>query len=589
PRRYMNLGITAPESDLKAVLGLLSKSLTKDVASAKTSGKLKFDMKIEGILSDSLIPGVTINFDLSNGSVQYPKLPKPITALNLNGTVTEKRLDLKHFGAALGTNKVDGSLIVEDYNRKKINLTLFSQLNLAEVGQYYPLEQGTSVSGAVTSDIRVSAVLSDMKSAKASGKAEFKNVSARTAKMKTPVTNLNGQLLFNNERVELKNLSMLLGDSDIQLDGYAEQYLRVVFSDTTGKGKKPFFSAALRSKNLNLDKLLPEDSTKKAAPTAPKKREQLPNVDGQFSVDIASMTMNKITMKDVKGTVRLQNKVLDLSGLGMSVFSGRIGLAGDINLKDINRPLFNLDVDVKELSVPTMFAELPSLDKLAGVGKYMDGNVSLKSKLNGHLNDTLGLDLPSFMANGNFQMQQGKLAGMPMQQSIASALNADNLKSFNFKDWSNVFEVKNGRLFINNLKLNIDGTEVSASGSQGLDKSVDYKLKVNLPKSAQAGLQKAIGNFGANLLTDKSGKIPVELLVGGTFTSPKVSLDKQALISNAKASIVSELTGKVTGKKDSTAAAGVETAKKQVEEKVQKETKKLEDKAKNKLKKLFGK
>ncbi|NTW50851.1 MAG: AsmA family protein, partial [Chlorobiales bacterium] len=50
PRRYMNLGITAPESDLKAVLGLLSKSLTKDVASAKTSGKLKFDMKIEGIL-----------------------------------------------------------------------------------------------------------------------------------------------------------------------------------------------------------------------------------------------------------------------------------------------------------------------------------------------------------------------------------------------------------------------------------------------------------------------------------------------------------------------------------------------------------
>ncbi|NTV47365.1 MAG: AsmA family protein, partial [Chlorobiales bacterium] len=349
PRRYLNIGITAPESDLKDVLGLLSKSITKDVTSAKTSGKLKFDMKIVGILSDTLIPGFTMNFDLTNGSVQYPKLPRPITGLDLSGTVTEKRLDLKHFRASLGSNKVDGSLIVEDYNRKKINLNLFSQLNLAEVGQYYPLEAGTSVAGTVNSDLHVSAVLADMKSARASGKAEFKNVSARTAKMKTPVTNLNGQLLLNNERVEIKGLSMLLGDSDIQIDGYAEQYLRVVFSDSTSKGKKPFVSGSLRSKNLNIDKLLPEDSTKKVASTAPKKREQLPNVDGQFSVDIASMTVNKITMKDVKGTVKLQIKVLDLSGLGMSVFNGRVGLAGDINLKDINQPIFNLDVDVKEL------------------------------------------------------------------------------------------------------------------------------------------------------------------------------------------------------------------------------------------------
>ncbi|NTW50416.1 MAG: hypothetical protein HGB19_11940, partial [Chlorobiales bacterium] len=71
-------------------------------------------------------------------------------------------------------------------------------------------------------------------------------------------------------------------------------------------------------------------------------------------------------------------------------------------------------------------------------------------------------------------------------------------------------------------------------------------------------------------------------------------------ISNAKASVISELTGKITGKKDSTAAAGVETMKMQAQEKVQEqqkaveqkaqqETKKIEEKAKDKLKKLFGK
>lgn len=584
-RMYVDLHFHAPKSDLKSALSLLSKDLTKDISQAKTSGSFSFDLDLVGTLSDSLLPNYNMAFQLTDGSIQYPSLPKPITNLQLAGKVDNTMFELSSFKANLGSNNVDGAVSLKNFEYPYINMRLNANLNLGELSQFYPLEKGTSLSGFVRSNIQASGLIKQPKKIKASGTAQFTKVGFSSPEMQTPLQNLQGSLELSNDRLEIRDLSMQLGKSDLLLNGYATNYLNLVLEDS-GSTQTPYIFSSLSSNTLDVDELLPPDTSqtaKKEQTETQTKREQLPDVNAKMTVAIKSLTVNSINMQNAKGSVLLQNKILDLSGLSLDMFGGNATLNGKINLKDINQPKFNLSTSLNKLNVAKMFKEIPSLDKFAGLGNYLNAELNLNSDMNGKLNDTLGLDLPSFLANGDFKMPFGKLSGMPVQKKIASALNNDKYETVSFKNWQHHFNVKNGRVYVSGLKLNVDGTEVMADGSQGIDNTMDYKVQLKLPASATSGLKKSIGTIGANLLTDKSGKVPVELIVKGTMNDPKIILNKDALISNATKNVVDPIKKEVKEKVEEKK----EEVKKEIEKKVDSEKKKLEEKAKKSLKKLF--
>ncbi len=582
----LDLHLHAPTSDLKSALSLLSKDLTKDISDAKTSGSFSFDLDLVGTLSDSLLPDYNLTFNLEDGRIQYPSLPKPITNLQLNGTVKNTSFELSQFMATLGSNGVEGTLKVQNFENPYLNIRLNTKLNLSEILEFYPLEKGTSLSGFLSSNLKASGLINNPQKIKATGTAQFSKVGFNSPGMQTPLKNLQGSLELSNNRLEIRDLSMQLGQSDLQLNGYTTNYLNLVLDQPQNKNT-PYIYSSLSSKTLNLDELLPPDTaqTKREQPNAtPQKREQLPDINAKLNVAIQSLTINGINAKQAKGTVLLQNKILDLSGLSLMMFGGKASMNGKITLKDINKPKFDLNVSLKSLQVSNMFKEIPSLDKFAGLGNYLSAELSLNSSMKGKLNDTLGLDLPSFLANGDFKMPFGKLSGMPVQKNIAKALKNDKLKSVSFKNWKHRFNIKNGRVYVNDLSLNVDDTEVRADGSQGIDNSLDYKVQLKLPKSATKGLQKSIGSLGTKLVTDKSGKVPVDLLVKGTLTDPKITLNKDALISNAAKNVIEPLKQEVKTKAEKKA----DKLKKDIQKKVDENKKKLEKETKKSLKKLFN-
>jgi len=94
---------------------------------------------------------------------------------------------------------------------------------------------------------------------------------------------------------------------------------------------------------------------------------------------------------------------------------------------------------------------------------------------------------------------------------------------------------------------------MNLSGTTGLDQTIDYAGKVKLPSS--------LGSY-ANLST-------VDLKIGGTFTSPKVSLDTKSMANQAVKAVENQALNKL-GKKlglDSVASANKDSIKKKVTEK----------------------
>jgi V/A-type H+-transporting ATPase subunit D len=121
------------------------------------------------------------------------------------------------------------------------------------------------------------------------------------------------------------------------------------------------------------------------------------------------------------------------------------------------------------------------------------------------------------------------------------------------KDMTLEFTIKDGRVETKPFDIKMGDYNLNLSGSTGLDQTIDYTGKIKLPASA--------GNI-SKLMT-------LDLKIGGSFTSPKVSVDTKSMASQAVEAVADEAISKLGQKLglDSAATANKDSVKQKVTEK----------------------
>jgi hypothetical protein len=168
--------------------------------------------------------------------------------------------------------------------------------------------------------------------------------------------------------------------------------------------------------------------------------------------------------------------------------------------------------------------------------------------------------------DGSLSTTDLSLSGVKAIDGIADALKQPNLKNLKAKDMKLDFTIKDGRVATKPFDIKMGDYTLNLSGTTGLDQSIDYSGKVKLPASVSS--------------TTKLSS--VDLKIGGSFTSPKVSLDTKSMANQALQNVASEAASKIGQKLglDSTITANKDSVKQKVKEKV---TKKALDFLKKKL------
>ena len=110
---------------------------------------------------------------------------------------------------------------------------------------------------------------------------------------------------------------------------------------------------------------------------------------------------------------------------------------------------------------------------------------------------------------------------------MADALGNDKLRKIEAKDVKIRFEIRDGRVNTSPFDLKIGDVNVNLSGSTGLDQTIDYQAKVAIP--------------GGGVLQN------VAVNIGGTFTSPKITLGVKEAVQEAVTNVVNEQIQKLTG------------------------------------------
>ncbi|MDE5851263.1 MAG: AsmA family protein, partial [Alistipes sp.] len=255
------------------------------------------------------------------------------------------------------------------------------------------------------------------------------------------------------------------------------------------------------------------------------------NLNLSLSTELHKILFQKMTIAGLTGKMGVANGTLSLDGLKMRLFDGTVAASGSYSTAaNPQRPQLKLAADIAGASFSKTFEELELIQKLVPIFAKTGGDYSMSLDLTTALDSTMSPELQSLNASGEIRSANIHVQNIGAFDALAKALNNDALKRIEAKDVAIRFAVRDGRITTQPFDLKMGNIKMNLSGTTGLDQTIDYVAKVALPSGATGGV---LQNVNVN--------------IGGTFSSPKITLGVKEAAQEAVKNVVDQQIEKLTG------------------------------------------
>ena len=154
-----DLGFAGKDNSFKSILSLVPGMYSENFSKINTSGSMTFRGGMKGVYNEYSFPSFEVYLQVLDGMFQFPELPKPVTDINLEMTVSNPtdQLDktqvyVSNFHMNVGSNPISGTLLITDLNKISIDTEINGRLDLEELTSIFPIA-GTELRGIL--DMRV--------------------------------------------------------------------------------------------------------------------------------------------------------------------------------------------------------------------------------------------------------------------------------------------------------------------------------------------------------------------------------------------------------------------------------------------------
>lgn len=585
----MDLKLNTNEIGFKEILSLIPTLYTKDFEGLKTDGTATLNAFVKGTMpGDSLVPQFDVAMTVKNAMFRYPSLPAGVDQININATIKNSggNLDLTTvsihpFSFRLAENPFSLTAEVKTpMSDPDFRAEAKGVLNLGMIKQVFPLD-GMELNGIINANMQLSGRLSHIEKeqydkVQAAGTIGLTNMKLKM--MGVPDVEIHKSLFtFTPKYLQLSETTVNIGKNDLTTDCRFENYIGYALKGTTLKG-----SLNVRSNYLNLNDFITNvaadsTATKATTPTteptsntavAPKSIIEVPrNIDFQMDANLKQVLFDKMTFDQMNGKLLVKEGKVEMKNLSMNTLGGSVVMNGYYSTADISKPEMNAGFKLSNLSFAQTYKELDMVQQMAPIFESLKGDFSGEMNVQTLLDATMSPVLTTLQSKGSLSTKEFSLSGVKVIDQIAEAVKKPSLKEMKVKDMTIDFSIKDGRVATKPFDIKLGEYVMNLSGSTGLDQTIDYIGKVKLPAST--------GEFAKLSLID--------LQIGGTFASPRVSLDTKSMTNQTVEAVtdkaISEL-GKKLGL-DSAITANKDSLKQKVTEKA---TEKALDFLKKKLK-----
>jgi hypothetical protein len=555
------------KTDFKSVLSMIPAVYMKDFETITTTGSFTLSGEVKGIFNSKQMPNARVNLTVDNAMFKYPDLPKSVNNINIavrafydGAEFDNTTADVDTFHVEIAGNPFDAELHVKTPESDlQVAAKFAGKIDFNSLRDIVPLDDIT-IAGILECDLALAGRLSTIEQGRyddfdARGSVKLTGLNAAMPSIPTGSVQIaRTQLDFTPRRVNLANFDAVVGNTDISMNGSLENFIPFVFKGSTVRG-----NLNLKSNKIDLNEFMGGEKEEKPAEaktpeeTEPMSVIEVPkNIDFALNVNIGTILFDKLNIANTVGTVLIKDGTVRMQRLGMNLLQGSMTLNGEYNTQNIKAPSVNFAMDIRRFDVESAISSFDILETILPQPQNYAGQVSANLNLTSILDAHMGPIFDTVASKGQLQTHNVKIQNSEVFGKMADLLKNETWRTPTLNNVAIKFEIKDGRLFVDPVQMNIAQAKLDLSGSQGLDMTLDYKLNVAVPVSAVGrGATDILGRIpgGSNIR-----EIQVAGLVGGTTTKPEVSLS----VADMASSVTKAVTQAVTQQVRQTVSAEVE-------------------------------
>lgn len=530
-----DLTFKTPTSSFKNFLGLVPSAYAGSLENVQTSGDFSVVGGANGIYSDTTVPKFNLAVASNNASFKYPDLPKSIQnividmkIINDSGILNDTYVNLDNLSFKIDQDVFNAKAVVKNITENPlVDADLRGTINLANLTKAYPVKLDKPLTGILKADLKTAF---DMKSVEESKYEQMRNSGTMSlANFKyiddnNKALNIhNAAIEFTTTKINLRELSASTGKTDIKVNGVLENLLGFLLKDQQLKG-----NFNLSSNQFAVSDFMTADTSTETSKSS--EAVKIPAfLDCTVSAKANTVLYDNLVLKDVSGIMKIKDQAVTLDNLKTSIFGGNIIANGRVSTKSAV-PTFKMDLGLNSVSIQETFTKLEMLEKIAPIAGVIQGK--LNSKIN------LGGTLDSKEMTPNLQTMTGDLTAQLLSttinqnnstvlQKFDDALKFIDLSKINLNDLRAAVTFNNGAVVVKPIALKYQDIAINLGGEHGFDQSMKYNVKLDVPaKYLGTEANKIIASLSATEAS-KIKNIPINALITGNFSNPKISTDLQ--------------------------------------------------------------
>lgn len=498
----VNLTMTGREGDVSLITALLPEPYSRYFDDFHSRGTYSFSASVRGRLSRTEVPSVKVQAALRNGTIASEKLQGPLRNVHfravLNATASGKSsFEIADFIADFDDQTLTFHLSIADLEDPIIDFHLQGALPLRVA---YGLFNTPSVQGGDgvvrISNLSIRGRYADMLNtrtiARIQAQAEVQMEKASVTFRGTPVQVSNGRVTLDGNRLQADSLQMVVGQSTLQLHGYAHNVLPVLFADSLHADEAQLlFSGRLSGPSLDMGQLfdlfsVPEEEVTSADSTALDSLRQLANqrrqrllerLRGAFEVRMDTFYFRKIMGQALNGQLAFDN--------GRLYFQSEVqGMKGSAAVSGIAhfapQPSLKMRAHLRNIDVQTLMEQCNNFEQDIVTAENLRGNLSGKVVVYACWDTSNRFLSDQLRALADIRIVHGELVGLKMLEDFSTFIHIEDLRQVRFAELQNYLEVNRRTLYLPLMFIQSNAANLTLSGTHTFDNFIDYRMKVNV-------------------------------------------------------------------------------------------------------------
>jgi uncharacterized protein involved in outer membrane biogenesis len=524
-----NLNFRTKKFSVQQLLSLVPPNLNPMIEELGGSGDIFASASLNGEMTDPSKLNFAGKVSFEQVVLSSPKVDGDFRIESGEINLKQKAANLLFESCTFAGEPFSMKIFIKDIIKPVVNLDLSMSVNLRAFRNYSP--DIRDLSGRVYGKINLTSDIKNPESTRIDGGMVLEDLLLDYAGINQKIEEVDMELDFQQKDIAVDKFDAEIGRSRLSMDGNMKDIIPLLANPET-KAYEPIITFNLDAPYLDLDELaqlFPIDTQKVAAGkdtagAAVMMQKAMPQVTAEGKLKIDKGTYTKVEFENMTANLDFRDNILHLENMKADLYDGKATGETIVDYEDPEMPQFQVDFNATGIQINSFLSRATPLDSV------LFGIADMKSSFSGYLGQPSEV-LDSLMANGDVTMQDGRVKNLPVIMKISEELGFKTFDEEQIRNLQNKFKIEDGRIIFDTLVMRLSDAKWNVSGSAGFNGTLDYNIGIEVDRSKLGGLKPLSGL--ESILGQKSGAVTIPIRLTGTYSQPKLSVDRSKLIESA--------------------------------------------------------